>query len=1017
MPCLDENTLLALAQGALSPEEFAAAQKHLDACAACRRIAAVVAGSTSLGPAAAPAAPGPMPPPPLGAPIGRYFVVESLGQGGMGQVLLAYDPKLDRKVALKRVRRRRANLPEEARARLLREAQAMARLSHPNVLAVHDVTEIGGELFIAMEYVRGRTLREWQREPRGWREILAMYCHAGEGLAAAHRAGLVHRDFKPDNVLIGEDGRVRVTDFGLARFESGIDLGPDEATSPGALDSAALLHTETGVVVGTPGYIAPEALWGERGPLSDQFSFFVALYEALTGVRPFEGRSLPAQIKAAERGQIRPPPPGHSLPKWLSRAVLKGLEADPARRFPSMAEALAALSHAPRRSRQRSLGAAVALGLAAVASAAIWARGNPERLCSGSERYLSGLWDEEGKKRVRAAFLASGAPQAELAFDVTARALDAWVETWIKMRTETCRATRVFGEQSVETMEAKLACLDVRWMDFEALARRFSEPSASMVPDAVTAASRLPSHADCLHLTSSRGQAPPAGSVERANAERLSRQLAEARACLLVAAVDPGLRLAQPVEQEARKLGLDALRAESLLVLARLRDRLGEHAAAEEDLFEAMALAQARGLDALVAEISVELVVVLGPHLRRFADAHRWEKLAQASLVRAGLSGQEQEARLLFNTGIIANFESAHDVALRSYQKALEIRERLYGPDHFLVAEVLANLAAASVDANRLDEARVSARRALAIREKLFGPEHRSVARALLLIGRITFSAGDLTEGLALLERAAALAQRAVPGDGLFQFIHLADLAEARARTGDLRGAEEACQRALAIARERLGENHARVGSMLATLATIARLKGELPRSIELGEDALRRLGPEVAPWELADVLANLAESYRRAGRVEEAVRRLERAQKALAAAPEDNAVRARVSTGLAECDLASGRREQALGILERALELGVRAKLPPQDVAPTRFALARALPAADAQRARDLAREARSWFSKERREAEVQRVDDFLASLEPPARRPTGPARGADPRNGRLAGASPSSPTRGGPR
>lgn len=285
--------------------------------------------------------------------LGRFVLRGPLGRGGMGTVLEAYDASLDREVALKVLH---PTLARPHARRLVREARALAKLSHPNVVQVYDVGEAEGRTFIAMELVRGQTLREWQeRLPRpGWRACVRAYLQAGQGLAAAHAAGLVHRDFKPSNCIIDDDGRVRVLDFGLVRaLEDGAD---DEVSSTGRPRGArderlADSLTNTGVVLGTAAYMPLEQLEGRpvdaRG---DQFSFCAALYEALHGERPFACESLDELMAAVASDVVRPPPPGTRVPKSLRRALLRGLLADPARRWPSMAALLTELRHvvAPR---------------------------------------------------------------------------------------------------------------------------------------------------------------------------------------------------------------------------------------------------------------------------------------------------------------------------------------------------------------------------------------------------------------------------------------------------------------------------------------------------------------------------------------------------------------------------------------------------------------------------------------------------------------------------------------------
>ncbi len=280
--------------------------------------------------------------------LGRFVLLRKLGEGGMGTVFAAYDEQLDRKVAVKLLH----PIEKEAtrlRQRMLREAQAMARVSHPNVLHVYDVGELGSQIFIAMEYIDGVTLSAWQREaPRSWREILSLYLQAGHGLAAAHQAGLVHRDFKPENVLIDRRGIVRVGDFGLARLQGGHDAGAEDDASgslPGTSQPALRSPlSQAGSMSGTPGYMSPEQfLCQPADSRSDQFSFCVALFEALFEFRPFGGESLDEMFAHVTTGQRREIPPATSVPIEVQHAILRGLATDPAERFASMDDLLAAL--------------------------------------------------------------------------------------------------------------------------------------------------------------------------------------------------------------------------------------------------------------------------------------------------------------------------------------------------------------------------------------------------------------------------------------------------------------------------------------------------------------------------------------------------------------------------------------------------------------------------------------------------------------------------------------------------
>ena len=331
-----------------------------------------------------------------GQRIGRYFVLSKLGQGGMGEVFSGYDEELDRRVALKVVRQRLAG--SRGQERMLREAQALGRLSHPNVVQIHDVGEFDGELFLAMEFVKGVTLRAWQARHDPASEVhrsalIDMYMQAGRGLAAAHAAGIVHRDFKPDNVIVGDDGRARVLDFGLATDE------PRAAESAGrGVDLDGL--TDAGSILGTPAYMAPEQFMARpTDARTDVFAFSVALYDALYGEMPFEGTTLAGREAAVLAGQVRTAPVDSKVPAWLRAVLLRGLARDPADRFGSMEAMLVALADDPiaRRRRYLRLGAlgVVALVLSSLVVAAIqagWRRLERRRVESAASERLDAAW-------------------------------------------------------------------------------------------------------------------------------------------------------------------------------------------------------------------------------------------------------------------------------------------------------------------------------------------------------------------------------------------------------------------------------------------------------------------------------------------------------------------------------------------------------------------------------------------------------------------------------------------------
>ncbi|HEX4417172.1 MAG TPA: serine/threonine-protein kinase [Kofleriaceae bacterium] len=363
--CLDDNAIAALLSGDLAGSRRAALTAHIDTCHACRALVADLVRDEdppAEDPPQDPDDPGDDTPHGLLLPnarLGRYVVEGTIGAGAMGVVYAAFDPELGRRVALKLLRPdpRTGAGGDAARTRLLREAQVLAKLTHPNVVAIYDVGTLGAEVFLAMELVEGGTLAEWLAKRRTWRDIVRVFLQIGAGLAAAHAAGLVHRDLKPDNILVGTDGRARVTDFGLSRVAIVLDDAPPPAHAmPLDHDISA-----SGALLGTPAYMAPEQLARRAADAaSDQFSFCVALYEALYGCHPLrDGTSL---LMLEHGDKAMPPPEGGKIPALIGRTLLRGLERDRVRRFPSMAALMEQLVPVPRRSTARY----AMFGLAAV---------------------------------------------------------------------------------------------------------------------------------------------------------------------------------------------------------------------------------------------------------------------------------------------------------------------------------------------------------------------------------------------------------------------------------------------------------------------------------------------------------------------------------------------------------------------------------------------------------------------------------------------------------------------------
>jgi len=472
-----------------------------------------------------------------GEKLGRFVLLDRLGQGGMGVVYSAFDNELERRVAIKLIR---SPVPDDReQRRLLREAKAMAKLAHPNVVPVFDAGAVGEDVFIAMEYVKGQTLREWVRDGAGdWRTIVTAYAAAAAGLAAAHEARLVHRDFKPDNVLVGEDRRPRVLDFGVARpLSDAPDAGKvrlPAATSTIPHDTPLDKLTGSGAVLGTPGYMAPEQF--EALPTdhrTDQFAFCVSLYEALYGQRPFAGSTFGAIYVSVREGAVQPAPTGTRVPSWLREVILRGLSVSPNERWPSMEALREQLLRDPARTRRRWL--LVGLGITLV-GAAVWGGsqlgGEAPTPCRDAAHQLEEVWNAQQRRAV-AALPGSGAE--------VAATLDAYAQAWVSGHTDACEATHIRGEQSTEMMDLRMRCLTRRKRELSVLVEnlRSGDPSALLNP--LARARGLSPVEPCANPEYVLAQSSAPKAEPDRDTAQLREELAAAKSCL-VAYREPDFR-------------------------------------------------------------------------------------------------------------------------------------------------------------------------------------------------------------------------------------------------------------------------------------------------------------------------------------------------------------------------------------------------------------------------------------------------------------------------------------------
>jgi len=917
--CPDETTLSDFLEGMLPEEGRARVLTHLEGCEGCQGQVALGASSTPGVPAReadVPLAPG--------ARLARYVVLKRIGRGAMGEVYAAYDPELARQVALKLLR------PEGRRVealgqRLLREAQALARLNHPHVVAVHDTGVCEQGVFLAMELVDGSTLTEWLRTPRPPAEVLRVFVDAGRGLAAAHAAGLVHRDFKPANVLVGREGRVRVTDFGLARAVEQEDV-PEAPPAPPAEDAVSSL-TRTGALLGTPAYMAPEQL-GRQGAdaLSDQFSFCVALHEALHGTRPFEGDTLDALARAMREERVRPPTGESKVPAKVRRAVRRGLRADPAARHPSMEALLAELAPAPRRVRSWVAASVLAASLLGVALGYVAAHRHAVH-CEQETEKLDVAWSPERRERVREAFLATAKPYAAAAWEAAARALDAHAARWRTLRTESCMA--VDGPDP-RTAWLTMACLDTRLWHFAAVTGVLEKADAQTVQNAPQVVASLEQLDGCTQapVLALRPQ-PPEALRPRVDAAR--RRLAEAHARLDAGNHAAALELTTPLLTELRGLDYRPLEAEVLTLHGQLHGLTGKPKEAEDILYRAVWAAEAGRDDETAARAWILLLWVVGEQMARMDDVTRLVHHARAAVDRLGRERFPALALELHQRmGGQLLVQGKLDEADEEFSQGLELSRQAYGPESLRTSNFLSGLGRVRSRQIRGPEALALYRQAQELRERLWGPDHPALALNLNNLASELMQQGQPGEALAAFRRSLSLLEAARSPDHPSLGAPLNNLAVLLRREGRLGESRRSFERALAIFERSKGPDHPNTVTALGGLGMVAYDAQDLPQALDLAQQALARIqrgmGPDTPRAELP--LRTLAHIHLRAGRPAQAREHLLHALRLLEKENgPDSAVSAGATRELGLVNLRSGTPRAALDGCQRALELDERAQ------------------------------------------------------------------------------------------
>ena len=837
-----------------------------------------------LTPAAAqaPDQPARTPEAPLGAGsiVGRYVVLSQLGAGGMGVVYAAYDPELNRRVALK-LMHTRTLVATAGKDRMLREAQALARLSHPNVVTIYDVGSVGNRVFLAMELVDGTTLSDWLKaSKRPWREIVEMFISAGRGLAAAHAAGVIHRDFKQGNVLVGKDGRARVMDFGLARADQ---TGPDEpAPSPDLSSelSRDLLSAEltvTGMLIGTPMYMPPEAHRGELpSEAGDQFSFCVALYTALYGQPPF-----PPELPSEDPKRWIVREPRGAVPRWIGDLVMRGLALDPHQRHRSMTALIDALGRDPLRKR---IALASVVLLVAAGGGVLGVRQLDRRhtiaACEDEGTAIASVWNDARADAIAKAFDATGIKYAGETWQRARISLASYATAWQQTRTAVCKREAVEHSLPAPLARASRVCLDEQRADLDALVSQFAAPDAAIVPRAATVSASLPLVTACTDLNRLRHQPePPTDLVTRASVDVLRARLAVAVAANTLGRSADALARAQEVIDGATRVKWPALVLDAKLAAGEAQRGLGAFAEARTLLEEAYFAAASAGRDDTALDAATRLGLIVGVDEKK-REGTLWVRHAQMLAERLGHTDDLPAARVATTTARVelALGETAH--ARELLERAISIEQRVLGMSSPRLAVTLDTLANVQHTAGNFDKALELSERALAIRELVYGPNHPEVATSLGNLATIYGARLDAPKSLELHRQALALREKLYGPDHPDVALALVSLANVLGASGSYTESVELAQRAYAIYVKRLGPEHPSVGKTTGILAKAHFALHNYKEAVEFGEQAValqqRSLGPDHP--DLAMPLNELAFAY---GKIGEPARGIEAATRA----------------------------------------------------------------------------------------------------------------------------------------
>ncbi len=799
-----------------------------------------------------------------GHSVDRYLILSELGSGGMGTVFLAYDPELDRRVAVKLLRAEAGDADdiEEGQRRLLREAQALARLAHPNVVAVFDAGTHAGRVFVAMEYVDGQTLREWlgERQPPV-EDILEAFRSAGQGLLAAHQAGLVHRDFKPDNVMVGRDGRVRVMDFGLARGQldlqqdregdaavsserqaGGAKAGPDvDRRKPEEVligtDRMSLPLTVAGAMLGTPAYMAPEQhMCLPADAKSDQFAFCVALYEALYGERPFSGKTLERLRSAVLAGAINDPPKGSKVPPALRKVLQRGLSVSPADRWPSMEWLLDAIAPRPPVSRRVFVGVGAVGAVAALTWIIAMGSGRAESICEDRSAAAHKAWTSS-RGEIARQYQSSSLPFARSSLRRVDSALERFAGSWAKSRYVACLDATTGADAGIA--RARELCLSRRLTAYQATVELLAGADDAVIAHTDEVIAALPDVERCADPEYLAAQVePPSDPNVAARVAALEAKLERARALGVAGDDNAANELLESVETEVSEVGFGPITARWGLAIGVIRSHAGDGTNARDRLRAAYFSAMEAHDDEAAIEIARELAFASGYVLARYDEGELWLDQASALLLRNKAMPDSTRASIMRTRAVILDEQARHQDAVTELRTALALLgERDDKP--LLVAHLRADLASSLHMVGEFDEAKATMEAARAVFVEQLGEAHPQLAM-------IENNYGSLLQN-----------------------------------TGDYVGARASFERAIAILTEVYGEDHPDLAGARNNLGTVLQAEGDFEGALVLHEFAARAIEAnkgQFHPHLVVPKLA-LASALRSLGRHSEALEHLRRAE------------------------------------------------------------------------------------------------------------------------------------------